>query len=101
MCDGNYILDCSQGPPVNFTDASAGQSDPIADPGWYQIVTTKNAFIKIGWEGDTVTDVTPSSGCDIFAGYADRWYVPKNGRIGVIGAPGTASGSLRFHKVGK
>lgn len=101
MPEGNYTLDSSQGPRVDFTELAAGQSIPIPDSGWYQIVVTKNAFIKIDWEGQDVTDVTALTGCDIFAGFADKWYVPKNGKIGIIGASGTGAGSFIFHKVGK
>ena len=100
MIDGYNIVDNVQQPQLTFNETTAVETAAITTPGWYQIVVTKNAFIKIVREGQSALTVSPTTGFDIFAGIARPWYIPKNGKIGAIGAVGTGTGNiLRFHRI--
>ena len=66
MIDGYNIVDNVQQPQLTFNETTAVETAAITTPGWYQIVVTKNAFIKIVREGQSALTVSPTTGFDIF-----------------------------------
>ena len=101
--EGNYIVDQAQLSKLSFNDSSGSKVGPFADSGWYQLAATANCFIKVvSPTAALVVDaaaVTGLTGCDLFSGNGEKWYIPKGGYLGAIGYSGK-SGDIRIHKVG-
>ena len=103
--EGNVIVDETQLTKLSFGDLSGSKVGPFADSGWYQLVSTKNCFVKIvskesAAAGVDAASVTNLTGCDLFSGNGEKWYIPKGGFLGAIGYTGN-TGEIRIHKVGK
>ena len=103
--EGNYIVDETQLTKLGFNDSIGSKIGPFADSGWYQLVATANCFIKIvspqmAALGVDAAAVLGTTGCDLFSGNGEKWYIPKGGYLGAYGYPGK-SGDIRIHRVGK
>ncbi|AEJ01315.1 hypothetical protein Nit79A3_1483 [Nitrosomonas sp. Is79A3] len=102
--EGNYIVDQAQLTKLGFNDSIGAKVGPFLDSGWYQLVATANCFVKIVSKeanalGVDAASVLGATGCDLFSGNGEKWYIPKGGFLGAIGYPGK-SGDIRIHKVG-
>lgn len=103
--EGNYIVDETQLPGLGFNPLFGAKVGPFADSGWYQLVATANCYVKVvsaqvAATGVDAAAVTGATGCDLFAGNGEKWYIPKGGYLGAIGYAGK-TGDIRIHKVGK
>lgn len=102
--EGNYIVDQAQLSGLSFGPSIGAKVGPFADSGWYQLVATANCFVKVvspqtAALGVDAASVTGLTGCDLFSGNGEKWYIPKGGYLGAIGYSGK-SGDIRIHKVG-
>ncbi|MXS83970.1 hypothetical protein [Nitrosomonas oligotropha] len=103
MSEGNNIVDESQLPKLTFNPTTGTKVGPFAKGGWYQLVATQNCFVCVvsaqaAIKGDDAASVTSDSGCDLFSGNGEKWYIPDGGYLGAIGYPGK-SGDIRIFRV--
>ena len=107
--EGDYIVDEAQLAKLSFNPSTGAKVGPFTNSGWYQLVSTKNCFVKVvskdaavaGADADAdAASVTGDNGCDLFSGNGEKWYIPEGGYLGAIGYPGM-SGEIRIHRVGK
>lgn len=103
--EGNYIVDETQLAKLSFNDVSGAKTGPFLTSGWYQLVATNNCFVKVVSKevallGVDAAAVTGLTGCDLFSGNGEKWYIPEGAYLGAIGYPGK-TGDIRIHKVGK
>lgn len=94
------ITNTQQGPQLSVSDVGS-QVGPVDTGGRvrrFQFSSTVHCWIKIVEAGGNASDVTKTSGIELFAGNTEFYLVPHNGEIGAVCDTGK-SGILQYHGV--